>query len=98
MAACVLTSRFDWRLAAVAVVTIVVYVVVTFTISNWRIKHRRALNEADSDAAGLAVDALMNYETIKTFGAEDRVGRPATTRRWATTPAPRSRPTPRCSC
>jgi ATP-binding cassette subfamily B protein len=31
------------------------------------------LNEADSEAAGLAVDALMNYETIKTFGSEDRV-------------------------
>ena len=31
------------------------------------------MNEADSEAAGLAVDALMNYETIKTFGSEDRI-------------------------
>ncbi|HEY7852568.1 MAG TPA: ABC transporter ATP-binding protein/permease [Caulobacteraceae bacterium] len=73
MAAIVLTGRFNWRLAAVALVTIVVYVAFTFTISNWRIQHRRALNEADSEAAGLAVDALMNFETIKTFGAEARV-------------------------
>jgi ATP-binding cassette subfamily B protein len=57
----------------VAVVTIAVYTSFTFTISNWRIEHRRVLNEADSEAAGLAMDALMNFETIKTFGAEARV-------------------------
>ena len=73
MAAYVLTSRFNWRLAAVAIATIVVYIAFTFAISNWRIQHRRALNDADFEAAGLAVDALMNYETIKTFGAERRV-------------------------
>ena len=73
MAAAVLSSRFDWRLAAVAVVTIAVYTSFTFGISNWRIEHRRVLNEADSEAAGLAMDALMNFETIKTFGAESRV-------------------------
>lgn len=73
MAAAVLTSRFNWRLAAAAVATIVVYVAFTFSISNWRIHHRRALNEADSDAAGLTVDAFMNFETIKTFGAETRM-------------------------
>ena len=74
MAAYVLTSNFDARIAAVAIVTIAVYVVMTFSISNWRIKYRRAWNEADSYAAGVAVDALMNYETIKTFGSEERVG------------------------
>ena len=73
MAAAVLSSRFNWRLAAAAVATIAVYVAFTFSISNWRIGHRRALNEADSEAAGLAVDAFMNFETIKAFGAEDRV-------------------------
>jgi ATP-binding cassette subfamily B protein len=73
MAAFVLATRFDWPLAAVAVITIVVYTAFTFTISDWRIRHRRALNDADNRAAGLAVDALMNYETIKSFGSEDRV-------------------------
>ncbi len=73
MAAYVLTSRFNWRLAIVAIATIVLYITVTFTISNWRIRHRRALNDADSRAAGIAVDSLMNYETIKTFGAEARI-------------------------
>jgi ATP-binding cassette subfamily B protein len=72
MAAYVFTSRYNWRLAAVAILTIAIYVTFTFSISNWRIGHRRALNEADSEAAGLAVDALINYETVKTFGAEER--------------------------
>ncbi|HEY2658824.1 MAG TPA: ABC transporter ATP-binding protein/permease [Caulobacteraceae bacterium] len=72
MAAYVLTSRYAGRLALVAVVTIAVYVAFTFRISNWRIGHRRALNEADSEAAGLAVDAFLNFETVKTFGAETR--------------------------
>ncbi|MDP2258829.1 MAG: ABC transporter ATP-binding protein/permease [Caulobacter sp.] len=72
IAAAVLGAAYDWRFALTAVVTVLVYVVVTFVISDWRIAHRRALNEADSEAAGRAVDALINYETVKAFGAEAR--------------------------
>ncbi|MCF8505627.1 MAG: ABC transporter ATP-binding protein/permease [Caulobacter sp.] len=72
IAAGVLAVTYDWRFAAVAVATVAVYVVLTFSFSDWRIAHRRALNEADQEAAGRAVDALMNYETVKTFGAEGR--------------------------
>jgi len=76
MAAYVMTSHYNWVLSAATVATILVYVALTFSISGWRIQFRRALNEADSAAAGLTVDALMNFETIKTFGAEGRtVGR-----------------------
>ncbi|WP_414694165.1 ABCB family ABC transporter ATP-binding protein/permease [Phenylobacterium sp.] len=67
-----MTLRFDWRFALTAFVTIVVYAVLTFKITDWRIAHRRQLNEADSRAAGMAVDAMINYETIKTFGSEAR--------------------------
>ena len=49
-----------------------IYAVITFAISNWRIEHRRLMNAADSEAAGQAVDALLNYETVKSFGAEIR--------------------------
>ncbi|HEY9219703.1 MAG TPA: ABC transporter ATP-binding protein/permease [Phenylobacterium sp.] len=70
MAAMVL--RLDWRFALTAFVTIVLYTVITFKITDWRLSHRRALNEADSRAAGLAVDAMINYETVKTFGSETR--------------------------
>ncbi|WP_408611060.1 ABCB family ABC transporter ATP-binding protein/permease [Caulobacter hibisci] len=72
LAAAVLARAYDWRFAATAIVTVVIYGVLTFSISNWRIGHRRELNEADAEAAGRAVDALLNYETVKTFGAEAR--------------------------
>lgn len=73
LAALVLSKAFDWRFAMTAVVTVVVYGGLTFAISDWRIRHRRALNDANSLAAGLAVDALLNYETVKVFGAERRL-------------------------
>ncbi len=72
LAAGVLGGAYDWRFAAVAVVVVVVYTILTFAISNWRIEHRRVMNAADSEAAGQAVDALLNYETVKSFGAESR--------------------------
>jgi len=72
IAAVVLAKAYDWRFAGAAVGTVVVYGVLTFAISDWRIAHRRALNDADSEAAGRAVDALINYETVKAFGAEAR--------------------------
>jgi len=72
LAASVLGGKYDWRFAVVAVVVVVVYTGLTFGVSNWRIEHRRVMNAADSEAAGLAVDALLNYETVKSFGAEAR--------------------------
>lgn len=72
MAAIVLAKAYDWRFAAIALGTVAVYGYLTFAISDWRIGHRRALNEADAEAAGRAVDALLNYETVKSFGAEAR--------------------------
>ena len=72
MAAFALARAYDWRFAGVAVGTVLVYAAGTFAISDWRIHHRRALNEADNEAAGRSVDALMNYETVKSFGAESR--------------------------
>ncbi|MDB5460135.1 MAG: Fe-S cluster assembly ABC-type transport system, permease and ATPase component, partial [Caulobacteraceae bacterium] len=72
MAAVALAKAYDWRFAAVAIATVVLYGAGTFMISDWRIHHRRALNAADSEAAGRSVDALLNYETVKSFGAEAR--------------------------
>ena len=71
-AAVVLARSYDLRFAATAVVTVIVYGAATFAMSDWRIKHRRELTNADSEAAGRAVDALLNYETVKSFGAESR--------------------------
>ena len=72
MAMTVMTLRLDWRFAATAFATIVIYTLSTFKITDWRLSHRRALNESDSRAAGLSVDAMINYETVKTFGSEVR--------------------------
>jgi ABC-type transport system involved in Fe-S cluster assembly fused permease/ATPase subunit len=72
LAMVVMATRLDWRFAATAFVTIVIYTISTFRITDWRLSHRRELNEADSRAAGLSVDAMINYETVKTFGSEDR--------------------------
>lgn len=75
LAAGVLAGRYDWRFGAVAVAVVGVYAVSTFALSNWRIEHRREMNAADTQAAGVSVDALLNYETVKSFGAEARAAR-----------------------
>lgn len=72
LAAGVLAAAYDWRFAAIAVATIAVYVAFTLWVSDWRIQHRRELNAAEAEAAGLVVDSLINYETVKSFGAERR--------------------------
>jgi len=73
LAMVVMVVRLDWRFALTAFATLVVYAVVTFKITDWRLSHRRELNDAENRAAGLSSDALMNYETLKAFGAEDRL-------------------------
>ncbi len=56
--------------ALLTFVTLTVYVVYTFAVSEWRIKYRRQLNESDSEASTKAIDSLLNYETVKYFGNE----------------------------
>ena len=72
LAAAVLTHAYDWRFAATAIATVLIYGVATFKLSNWRLAFRRAMNDADNEAAGRVVDALLNYETVRSFGAEER--------------------------
>jgi ATP-binding cassette subfamily B protein len=68
----VLLFVFDWRYAAVVLAVIVVYMSWTYRATEWRIGIRRRMNESDTDANAKAVDSLLNYETVKYFGAEDR--------------------------
>ena len=63
---------FDWRYVIAISVTVVVYLVFTTLATNWRIGIRRAMNESDTDANTKAIDSLLNFETVKYFGAEDR--------------------------
>ena len=74
LALAVMGVKLGLAFSAITLVTIILYTVITFRITNWRLGHRRRLNETDNRAAGLSVDALINYETVKPFGAEGRVG------------------------
>ena len=66
---------FDWRYAAVAFVSIGGYAVYTVAVTEWRTRFRRMMNEADQEANTHAIDSLLNYETVKYFGAEAREAR-----------------------
>jgi ATP-binding cassette, subfamily B, heavy metal transporter len=66
---------FDWRFAAIMIATICVYVSLTFSITEWRIRLRRAMNEADNEASTKVIDSLLNYETVKYFGNEEHEAR-----------------------
>ena len=68
----VLVWQFDWRYAAVTVAMIVAYMCYTTKATEWRIAIRRTMNESDTDANTKAVDSLLNFETVKYFGAEER--------------------------
>lgn len=72
MVAILFAVLFDWRYAAVVVVTIWAYVTFTFKVTEWRVKIRRQMNDADTEANQKAIDSLLNFETVKYFGAETR--------------------------
>jgi|CXWL01.1.fsa_nt_gi ATP-binding cassette subfamily B protein len=72
LAAGVLAWRYGWSFALIAAATVAIYAWVTFGVTEWRMKHRREMNEADTEAAGRAVDSLLNFETVKSFAAEQR--------------------------
>jgi ATP-binding cassette subfamily B protein len=67
--------EFDWRYVAVVTAMIVLYLWFTVRATNWRIGIRRSMNESDTDANTKAIDSLLNYETVKYFGAEEREAR-----------------------
>jgi len=66
----ILWSMFGGFYAAVTILTVAAYAYFTIRVTEWRIKFRREMNEADEEAATRAVDSLLNYETVKYFNAE----------------------------
>ncbi|MFA5520412.1 MAG: ABC transporter ATP-binding protein/permease [Castellaniella sp.] len=76
MVAGVLLWRYDWPFAVVTLGTILAYIVYTLKVTEKRMVYRRTMNTLDSAANSKAIDALMNYETVKYFGNEGyEVGR-----------------------
>ena len=66
----VLGAKFDWRFVAVTLTALVLYIAFTVLVTEWRIEFRREANRSDSAANTKAIDALLNYETVKYFNNE----------------------------
>ncbi len=61
---------FSWEFAAIATVIVLSYITFTVLTTEWRLRFRRDMNKKDTEANARAVDSLLNYETVKYFGAE----------------------------
>ncbi|HNG78970.1 MAG TPA: ABC transporter ATP-binding protein/permease [Burkholderiaceae bacterium] len=66
-----LGGKFDLWFVAITVAALLAYGVFTIALTEWRTQFRREMNELDSKAHTRAVDALLNYETVKYFNNED---------------------------
>ena len=64
--------KFGLELVAATALTVIAYIMVTRWITEWRAKLRREMNDLDGKALHRAVDSLLNFETVKYFGAEQR--------------------------
>jgi ATP-binding cassette subfamily B protein len=68
----VLLWKFDWRYVVATMIMVVIFMYFTYAATEWRIEIRRKMNDSDTDANTKAIDSLLNYETVKYFGAEER--------------------------
>lgn len=64
--------KFGAGLVAATLVMVALYITFTRVVTDWRAQIQRDMNEVDNKAIGRAVDSLLNYETVKYFGAEER--------------------------
>lgn len=72
---CVIWRLFNWSYVAMIAAMIVSYIVFTVRFTSWRLGIRRRMNDTNSEAAGRALDSLLNYETVKYFGNEEHEAR-----------------------
>ena len=59
------------KYAFVTLITIILYVIVTFTVTQWRLQFRRRMNAADNAVSTKLIDSLLNFETVKYFNNEE---------------------------
>ena len=64
--------KFGAGLVAASLAMVAIYITFTRKVTDWRASIQRQMNEVDNKAIGRAVDSLLNYETVKYFGAEER--------------------------
>ncbi|MEM1302000.1 MAG: ABC transporter ATP-binding protein/permease [Pseudomonadota bacterium] len=72
MISAALVVFFDWRYLLVILAAIIAYVGFTAVVTEWRVKIRKEMNKQDTDANQKAIDSLLNFETVKYFGAARR--------------------------
>lgn len=70
MVSVILWALYDVWFALITFVTIVIYIVFTLVVTEWRMKFRREMNKRDDEANTKAIDSLINYETVKYFNNE----------------------------
>ena len=67
----ILAIIYGFKYALVTLVTIGLYLAITFIVTQWRVKFRRQMNEADNAVSTKLVDSLLNFETVKYFNNEE---------------------------
>ena len=71
LAMVLLGTQFDMGFVWITLAALAAYVTFTISVTEWRTQFRRRMNELDSKAHTRAVDALLNYETVKYFNNEE---------------------------
>ena len=61
---------YDIWFAAITLTALVLYIIFTIVVTEWRTHYRRTMNDMDSKANQKAIDSLLNFETVKYFGNE----------------------------
>jgi ABC-type multidrug transport system fused ATPase/permease subunit len=67
----ILAFVYGWKYALVTLITISLYIMVTFTVTQWRLQFRRRMNAADNAVSTKLIDSLLNFETVKYFNNEE---------------------------
>ena len=66
-----LIYRYDFSYTLILTSCLIIYVIFTFRITEWRVLIRKKMNEYDADSNQKAIDGLLNYETVKYFNAQN---------------------------
>ncbi|QMU62343.1 MAG: ATP-binding cassette domain-containing protein [Gammaproteobacteria bacterium] len=70
LVAAILLGAYALKFSVATLITIIIYISFTLFVTNWRMKYRHEMNRLDSQANSIAVDSLLNYETVKYFNNE----------------------------
>jgi ABC-type transport system involved in Fe-S cluster assembly fused permease/ATPase subunit len=65
-----LALHYDPWFSLITIGALLLYIVFTVTVTEWRTHFRRVMNDLDSKASTRAIDSILNYETVKYFGNE----------------------------